>query len=263
MLFRSGISGADAGQQVIMVDGKDNQMTQNDTGNGGISDTWTYIPPLIPLISGTDGFFVVFFEMFNPYRYVQVRIEVPDVKIKMTPEAITLGVGESYTFRSDVSGLTTKPPLAWTSNGILVTVDNNSRIYTAPNTAGSGSIKSEFTYTVRNLQITRNASAVVTIKDITLSSDIDGTMLGNGSTTQFNVTVDGAYNKAIDSIAIEGQSDGAVIENAPAGSGYMYTFKAPTYTGQFATDAEIYIKAVSAANKSKFGIFKVKISRPR
>jgi len=77
------------------------------------------------------------------------------------------------------------------------------------------------------------------------------------------VNVSGAYNKTIDSIVIEGQSDGAVIENAPAGSSYIYTFKAPTYTGQYSSDAEIYVKAVSAANKSKFGLFKVKVKRPR
>ncbi|NMD00010.1 MAG: hypothetical protein GYA62_09850, partial [Bacteroidales bacterium] len=169
----------------------------------------------------------------------------------------------SYTFRSDVSGLTSKPALTWTSDGVLMNVDNNSRIYTAPNVTGSGNIKSEFTYTVRNLQITRNASAAITIDDIFLSSPIDGVTVENGSTTQFNVSVAGAYNKAIDSIAVEGQTDGAVIENAPAGSGFMYAFKAPTYTGQFTSDAELYIKAVSSANKSKFGLFKVKVKRPR
>jgi len=261
--LRPNIIGANAGQQVIMVDNKDLQMTQDDAGSGIISDTWSYIPPMTPLINGTGGIFEVFFEMFNPYRHVLVKIEVPDVKIKMTPETIKLGVGESYTFRSDVSGLTSKPALTWTSDGVLMNVDNNSRIYTAPNVTGSGNIKSEFTYTVRNLQITRNASAAITIDDIFLSSPIDGVTVENGSTTQFNVSVAGAYNKAIDSIAVEGQTDGAVIENAPAGSGFMYTFKAPTYTGQFTSDAELYIKAVSSANKSKFGLFKVKVKRPR
>ena len=261
--LRPNIIGANAGQQVIMVDNKDLQMTQDDAGSGIISDTWSYIPPMTPLINGTGGIFEVFFEMFNPYRHVLVKIEVPDVKIKMTPETIKLGVGESYTFRSDVSGLTSKPALTWTSDGVLMNVDNNSRIYTAPNVTGSGNIKSEFTYTVRNLQITRNASAAITIDDIFLSSPIDGVTVENGSTTQFNVSVAGAYNKAIDSIAVEGQTDGAIIENAPAGSGFMYTFKAPTYTGQFTSDAELYIKAVSSANKSKFGLFKVKVKRPR
>ncbi|HOT78029.1 MAG TPA: hypothetical protein PK467_19735, partial [Candidatus Wallbacteria bacterium] len=261
--LRPNITGANSGQQVIMVDNKDVQMTQDDTGSGVISDTWSYIPPVTPLLNGTGGIFDVFFEMFNPHRYIQVKIEVPDVKIKMTPETIKLGVGESYTFRSDVNGLTSKPSLTWTSDGALTNVDNNSRIYTAPNIPGSGNIKSEFTYTVRNLQITRNASAAITIDDIFLSSDIDGVIIENGSTKQFNVSVAGAYNKAIDGIAFEGQSDGAIIENAPAGSGYMYTFKAPVYTGQFTTDAELYVKAVSAANKNKFGLFKVKVKRPR
>ena len=209
---------------------------QEGAAGGSISSMGAYTAP-----NKGGAFHVIATSQADTSKSATATVNVAAVAISLNPTAVTLDVGNQFTFAANVTG-TANTAVSWTiqegtSGG---SIDSSGR-YTAPGTDGVFHV-----IATSQADTTQKATATVTVATLVVSVFPTSDVLGPLGVRAFSATVNNALNATVTWSVQEGAAGGAVTASG------QYT--APNTTGLF------HVVATSVQDQTKNGLASVTIA---
>ena len=209
---------------------------QEGAAGGSISSMGAYTAP-----NKGGAFHVIATSQADTSKSATATVNVAAVAISLNPTAVTLDVGNQFTFAANVTG-TANTAVSWTiqegtSGG---SIDSSGR-YTAPGTDGVFHV-----IATSQADTTQKATATVTVATLAVSVFPTSDVLGPLGVRAFSATVNNALNATVTWSVQEGAAGGAVTASG------QYT--APNTTGLF------HVVATSVQDQTKNGLASVTIA---
>jgi Galactose oxidase, central domain len=213
-----------------------NWAVQEGATGGSITNTGVYTAP-----NKTGTFHVIATSQTDTSKSVTATVIVAAVAILLNQTAVTLDVGNQFTFVANVTG-TVNTAVSWaiqegTSGGNIT----SSGVYTAPGTDGTFHV-----IATSQADTTQKAPATVTVATLVVSVSPPSDVLGPLGVRTFIVTVNTSLNAKVTWSVQEGAAGGAITPNGQ-------------YTAPNTTTGSFHVVARSDQDTSKNAIANVTI----
>jgi WD40 repeat protein len=212
-----------------------NWAVQEGAAGGSITSTGAYTAP-----NKSGTFHVIATSQADTIKSATATVNIAAVAISLNQTAVTVDVGNQFTFVANVTG-TVNTAVSWaiqegTSGGNIT----SSGVYTAPGTHGAFHV-----IATSQADTTQKATATVTVAPLVVSVSPPGEVLGPLGVRAFSATVNTSLNVNVTWSVQEGAAGGAITASG------QYT--APNTTGLF------HVVATSVQDPSKNAIANVTI----
>ncbi len=224
-----------------------------NTDVGTIIGSGTSVTYLAPETSGTHVLSASLKSDSNKKGHTTVTVTAT-VVVTLNPASSTLNVSGTQSFTATVTG-STNTGVTWMVNDLsdgsptvgTVTGAGNTVTYTAPDSAGTYTIKATST-----ADVAKSASAAITVQAapvVTIGLDPATANLAGGGTQSFTASVSGTSNTAV-TWKVDGIAGGNATVGTLSGTGNTVTYTAPSTAGShtvLATSAADLTKQASSA----------------
>jgi hypothetical protein len=212
-----------------------NWAVQEGAAGGSITDMGAYTAP-----NKSGTFHVIATSQTDTTKSATARVIVSAVAISLNQTAVTLDVGNQFTFVANVTG-TVNTATSWAiQEGASGGTITSSGVYTAPETGGTFHV-----IATSQADATQMQTATVTVASLTVSVSPPSDVLGPLGVRTFIATVNTSLNTTVTWSVQEAPAGGAITTSGQ----YM----APNMTGLF------HVVATSVQDQSKSGIANVTI----